>query len=251
MPRPKLIAFDFFGTLAANEVSEWIATFGTIVQEQSLAIAGSELHAQWSKREQQFRLVRTNMKDPLASPPFRTYWQAWRDAFAETFAALGLPGDVDAAATRCVDDHCSRKAFGDANTALIQLVERAPLSIMSNADDVFLDGSIAFNGWAFDPVISSEGARAYKPDRRAFAALCTASGVAAGDVLYVGDSPYDDAHGAKLAGMQTVLINREQHTLGRTPPPDAVTLLAPDHEIQSLIELPALLDALAKVRTTP
>ena len=251
MTRPKLIAFDFFGTLVANEVSEWIATFEAIAEEQSLAIAGPDLHAEWSRREQNFRLVRTNMADPPSSPPFRTYWQAWRDAFAETFADLRLPGDAAAAATRCVDDHCSRKAFDDANDALIQLVEKAPLAIMSNADNVFLHGSIAFNGWAFDPVISSEGARAYKPDPRAFAALCAATGVNARDALYVGDSPYDDAHGAKLAGMQTVLVNRKQHTLGRTPPPDAVTLLAPDHEIQSLIELPALLDALAKVRTTP
>jgi 2-haloalkanoic acid dehalogenase type II len=251
MPRPKLIAFDFFGTLVANEEAEWLATLSAIVEEQSLDIPGPTLHAEWSAREQNFRKTRTNMADPPASPPFRTYWQAWRDAFAETFADLGLPGDADAAATRCVEDHRSRKAFADTNAALIQLVEKAPLAIMSNADDRFLDGSIAFNQWSFDPVISSESAQAYKPDPRAFAALCTATGVAPADILYVGDSPYDDAHGAKLAGMQTVLINRDQRTPGRTPPPDATQLLAPDHEITALTELPALLDLLAKVRTTP
>jgi 2-haloacid dehalogenase len=187
------------------------------------------------------------MADPPNSPPFRTYWQAWRDAFAETFAALNLPGDADASATRCVEDHRSRKAFADTNAALIQLVEKAPLAIMSNADDRFLNGSIEFNGWTFDSVISSETAQAYKPDPRAFAALCAATGVAAADILYVGDSPYDDAHGAKLAGMQTVLINRDQRTPGRTPPPDATALLAPDHVINKLTELPALLDELAKI----
>jgi putative hydrolase of the HAD superfamily len=174
MPRPKLIAFDFFGTLAANEESEWFATLTAIGQEQSLDIP-------------------------------------------------------------------------DTNAALIQLVEKAPLAIMSNADDRFLNGSIEFNGWTFDSVISSETAQAYKPDPRAFAALCAATGVAAADILYVGDSPYDDAHGAKLAGMQTVLINRDQRTPGRTPPPDATALLAPDHVINKLTELPALLDELAKI----
>jgi FMN phosphatase YigB (HAD superfamily) len=71
--------------------------------------------------------------------------------------------------------------------------------------------------------------------------------VDAADILYVGDSPYDDAHGAKLAGMQTVLINRDQRTPGRTPPPDATALHPPDHKITALTELPALLDLLAKV----
>ena len=247
MPRPQLIAFDFFGTLVANEESEWVATLTTITQEQSLDIPGAELHAAWGAREQNFRKTRTNMADPPNSPPFRTYWQAWRDAFAETFAAFNLPGDADASATRCVEDHRSRKAFADTNAALIQLVEQAPLAIMSNADDRFLDGSIAFNGWTFDPVISSETAQAYKPDPRAFAALCTATGVAAADILYVGDSPYDDAHGAKLVGMQTVLINRDQRTPGRTPPPDATALLEPGHQITALTELPALLNELAKI----
>ena len=247
MPRPQLIAFDFFGTLVANEESEWVATLTTIAQEQSLDIPGAELHAAWSAREQNFRKTRTNMADPPNSPPFRTYLQAWRDAFAETFAALNLPGDADAAATRCVEDHRSRKAFADTNSALIQLVEQAPLAIMSNADDRFLDGSIAFNGWTFDPVISSETAQAYKPDPRAFVALCTATGVAAADILYVGDSPYDDAHGAKLVGMQTVLINRDQRTPGRTPSPDATALLEPDHQITALTELPALLNEWAKI----
>lgn len=244
MPTPKLIAFDFFGTLAANEESEWVATLTAIAEIQGLDIPGPELRTQWAQREQNFRKTRTNMADPPKSLPFRSYWKAWRDAFAETFEALGLPGDADAAATRCVDDHCRRKAFADTDAALDALKGRVPLAIMSNADDRFLFGSIEFNEWSFDPVISSEAAKAYKPDPRAFDAICKAAGVAAQDVLYVGDSAYDDAHGAKLAGMQTVLIRRDQDTPGRTPPPDTAKLIEPDYEINALTELPALLDTL-------
>ena len=60
-------------------------------------------------------------------------------------------------------------------------------------------------------------------------------------VLYVGDSPYDDAHGAKLAGMRTVLVQRDQNTPGRTPPPDGGELLAPDYVVGALTEIPGLL----------
>lgn len=244
MTRPTLIAFDCFGTIVRNEESEWTATLTAIAETQGLDIPGPELRKQWSLREQNFRKTRTNMADPSNSMPFRTYWEAWRDAFAETFAALNLPGDPEAAATRCVEDHRSRKAFDDTNAALDALKGRIPLAIMSNADDRFLFGTLEFNGWSFDPVISSEAAKAYKPDPRAFDALCKAAGVEPHQVLYVGDSAYDDAHGAKLVGMQTVLIRRDQNTPGRTPPPDAAKLIEPDHEINLLTELPALLDTL-------
>jgi 2-haloacid dehalogenase len=246
MAKPRLIAFDFFGTLAANEESEWIATLTAIAETQGLDIAGPELRRQWSLREQNFRKTRTVMNDLPSSPPFRSYWEAWRDAFAETFEALGLPGDAAAAASRCVEDHRSRKAFADTDAAIAALQGRLPLAIMSNADDRFLHGSVAFNGWesAFSPVISSEAAKAYKPDPRAFDALCKTAGVEPHEVMYVGDSAYDDAHGAKLFGMRSVLIRRDQDTPGRTPPPNTAKLLEPDHEVFALTELPALLDTL-------
>lgn len=244
MPSPSLVAFDFFGTLVRNEVDEWVATLSAIADAQQLGIPGPELHAEWSMREQNFRKRRTNMLDPANSAPFRSYWQAWRDAFAETFEALNLAGEPNAAATRCVDDHCRRRAFLDTDAALEVLRGRVPIAVMSNADESFLRGSIEFNGWSFDPVISSEAVKAYKPDPRAFQALCNAASVAPQDVLYVGDSAYDDAHGAKLVGMRTVLVTRDQNTPGRTPPPDTFKLLAPDYEINTLSALPRLLDTL-------
>jgi 2-haloacid dehalogenase len=239
-----LVAFDFFGTLVQNEVDEWILTLGAIAREQGLPLDGATFHAEWSKSEVQFRRTRTDMADPSASPPFKTYWEAWRDAFRATLDAMGLAGDADAAATRCVDDLVTRAAFPDVDAALVELAKRSPLAVMSNADDRFLDGSIARNGWRFDTVVSSESARAYKPDPRAFQALLEAAHLAPEGVLYVGDSPYDDAHGAKLAGMRSVLLRRDQKTPGRTPPPEAETLLLPDYEIGSLADLAPLLDTL-------
>ena len=247
MPAPDgiaLVAFDMFGTLVRNEVDEWVMALGAIASEQGLTIDGPAFHAEWSTHEVEFRKRRTNMADPEASPPFMTYWEAWRDAFVTALDALGLKGDADAAATRCVDDLGRRRAFPDANDALADLKGRVPLAVMSNADDRFLLGALAHNGWTFDAVVSSEQARAYKPDPRAFRALCEATDSAPERVLYVGDSAYDDAHGAKLVGMRTVLIRREQRTPGRTPPPDATRLLQPDHEIDTLAELVPLVETL-------
>ncbi|MEX2430619.1 MAG: HAD-IA family hydrolase, partial [Dehalococcoidia bacterium] len=237
-----LVAFDMFGTLARNEMDEWRGTVRAVARDQGLGVDGDRLWTEWRKHEIQFRKTRTNMDDPKGSPPFRTYWQAWRDAFTAAFASLGIHGDADAAATRCIEDHTRRTAFPDASPALAQLKGLCPLAVLSNADDRFLLGTIKHNGWEFDTVVSSEAARAYKPDPRIFLALCDTTGVAPEQVLYVGDSPYDDVHGAALAGMRTALVRREQPAseqrgilpLGRTPPPEEVQLLPPDYTIDSL-----------------
>ena len=244
-PGIALIAFDMYGTLARNDASEWEGTIGAIAREQALPVAGEALWREWSGREVSFRKTRTNMADPAASPPFRSYWEAWRDTFAESFAALGIEGDADLAATRCVDALCERPGFPDVSPALDALARLHTLTVLSNADDRYLDATIRHNGWAFERVVSSESARAYKPDPRIFAAFCAQVGVAPEHVLYVGDSPYDDVHGAKLAGMQTVLLRRDQQTPGRTPPPEAAVLLPADHEIDSLAALLPLLQAAA------
>jgi 2-haloalkanoic acid dehalogenase type II len=244
MAIPKLIAFDCYGTLVQNETDEWIATLGAIADEQGLGLDGPTFHSEWSKHEVNFRKTRTNMADPASCPPFRSYWEAWRDSFRETFMNLTLGGDADAAASHCVLDWCMRKAFPDTSVAIAQLEGHVALGVMSNADDQVLIETLQRNSLVFDPVISSEAAQAYKPDPRAFEAICTAASVSPKDVLYVGDSPYDDAHGAKLVGMRTVLINRNQRTPGRTPPPGTIKLLKPDFIVTQLTELPALLDSL-------
>ena len=240
-----LIAFDMYGTLARNDASSWEGTFRDLALEQALAVSGEALRAEWSARDVRFRATRTNMADPAASPPFRSYWEAWRDTFVDSFAALGIEGDASLAATRCVDALGERPAFPDAAPVLEALAAQRELAVLSNADDRYLDATIRHNGWRFGTVVSSESARAYKPDPRIFATFCAQAGVAPERVLYVGDSPYDDVHGAKLAGMQAVLLRRDQQTPGRTPPPEATTLLAADHEIDSLTALLPLVQAAA------
>lgn len=247
----RIVVFDFFGTLARNGVEDWVPSLARIVEEQGFPFTAETLWTEWRKYEVTFRGSRTNMDDPPSSPPFRSYWEAWRDAFADTFAALGVSGDPDEAATICVDSHCTRNAFPEVPQALAAL-QAYPLAILSNADDRFLDGSIAHNGWSFDPVLSSESAKAYKPDPRIFQEFCRIAGVEPHQVLYVGDSPYDDAHGAKLAGMSTVLVNRSGAPLarpGQAPPPGqspipvSTALLAPDYVVETLAELASLLRA--------
>jgi 2-haloalkanoic acid dehalogenase type II len=238
----RIVAFDMFGTLAQNDRGMWRASIEAVAREQELAISGANLHREWSAREGRFRDRRTNMADPAASPPFLSYEEAWCNAFAETFADLGLNGDAAAAAKSCCEAHAMRPPFTDSPRALAGLASHVRLAVLSNADDRFLEGLVANQGWVFETVLSSEGARAYKPDPRIFATFCDLVGVEPGEVLYVGDSVYDDVHGAKLAGMQAVHLQRDrQMWAGPFLPPAGVNLLPADDVIETLAELGPLL----------
>ena len=136
----RIVVFDFFGTLARNGVEDWAPSLARIVEEQGFPFTAETLWTEWRKYEVTFRGSRTNMDDPPSSPPFRSYWEAWRDAFADTFATLGVSGDPDEAATICIDSHCTRNAFPEVTQALDAL-QAYPLAVLSNADDRFLDGS--------------------------------------------------------------------------------------------------------------
>ena len=244
MPTPPpitTVALDMYETLVRNGVDLWQATFEEIVEAQSLSISGPELWREWRSRDVEFRRTRTNIEQPQASLPFRTYYDAWRGAFTQTFRALGLEGDAEDAARRCTRDQALRPAYPDALEVLPKLQKRSRLGLLSNADHPYLTELVERHGWSFEPVVSSESARAYKPDPRIFEAFCRQASVAPEQVLYVGDSHYDDVHGAKLCGLRTVWVRRGQETPGTSPPPDDQELLPPDFEIASLQELEGIL----------
>lgn len=114
------------------------------------------------------------------------------------------------------------------------------LSVVSNIDDDMLMPLIEREGldrylhhWT-----SSETAQSCKPDRRFFEVSLELSGLVAEDVLFVGDSPEHDIIGANAVGMRTALIVDG----GMAPPLQTGRGgVNPDHRIESLSELRALL----------
>ena len=138
LDRVELVVFDMFGTLVTNETADWRRALREVVEAQELPVPPDDFWEAWSRREVEFRKTRTNMADPDASPPFRSYWEAWRDAFAGAFDEMGIAGDAEAAASHCVDALAARDAFPEAREALDAIGALRPLSVLSNADDRFL-----------------------------------------------------------------------------------------------------------------
>ena len=234
MSRITTLLFDVFETLLVNRRWQWDATFEAVCRNQGLPIDPERLHREWRAHEHAFRETRVNLEDPSASPPFRSYYEAWRDCFRLAFGSLDLPGDADAATRTVVQALTEREPYADALEALPSIKAKWRTGILSNADDVFLYPPLQHHDLRFEVVLSSEEARVYKPHPAAFRRALELLGADASETVYVGDSPHDDILGAKLAGMRVAWLNRD----GR-PPTDS--LPAPDYEIHKLTELmPAL-----------
>ena len=230
------VIFDVYETLAHNDSGLWIETFVGICRAQGLEIDPQFLYQEWKALEMLFRKERHNLEEPDKSPPFKSYEEAWRDSFRDVFSRLGLKGDAAVAVKDAARDMGEREPYQDALEVLPVIQARWRTGVLSNADDNYLFPLLATVGWKFEAVLSSEGARAYKPLPSPFRQIMGKLGIVPQEAIYVGDSLYDDVLGAKGVGMRAVWLNRHKSV------PDA-QLPKPDYVIQNLRELPELLYA--------
>ena len=228
------LIFDVYGTLAHNNPGLWLAVFQRICQGQGLRVEPQSLYQEWKALEMVFRKERQNLEEPEKSPPFKSYEEAWRDCFSDVFSRLGLKGDAASAAKDAVKDMGERAPYQDATDGLPAIQARWRTGVLSNADDDYLFPLLKRTGWNFEAVLSSEGARAYKPLPSAFKQIMSRMGVGPHEAVYVGDSLHDDVLGAKGVGMRVAWVNR----YGAPPDP---AFPEPDYVIGSLEELPELL----------
>ncbi|MSQ68956.1 MAG: HAD family hydrolase [Gammaproteobacteria bacterium] len=131
----------------------------------------------------------------------------------------------------------------DCHATLAKLKARGLyLSIVSNIDDDMLDPIVTRDGLHryLDHWTSSQSVQSCKPHRRIFELCLAKAGLAAHEVLFVGDSPEHDIDGAAWVGMKTALILNA----GALPPlQSGRARMTPDYVIHSLTDLLALVSA--------
>ena len=108
------------------------------------------------------------------------------------------------------------------------------MALLSNADDDFLTECLARNGLQFDTVVTSERAKAIKPNPAIFRYLARELDVPITNIIYVGDNPVPDVLGPVRAGMKCAWVNRNGMRKPRNIP-------QPDVRVRSLEELVGLL----------
>jgi len=136
--------------------------------------------------------------------------------------------------------------------AALQALRSAGLrtGLISNAGVTsapYLRELLAWQGFAglLECLVFSDELELAKPDPRIFAHALSRLGVAAGEAVFVGDSPLHDVFGAHSAGLYAVQIGHHGHR-----PPSGYTeseAALPDAHIHGLSELTARISALQQV----
>lgn len=122
-------------------------------------------------------------------------------------------------------------AFPDSAPALARLAERYRLGVITNCDDDLFAAAARRLGVTFDPVVTAQQARGYKPSRRNFELALERLALPRDRVLHVAQSLYHDHVTARGMGLASAWVDRRagRPRGGATPPADASPdLVVPD-----------------------
>lgn len=204
-------AYGRYPALAAHASAEQLSddVFSPFVAEEHAAAGGGEWDRTFVRRAFRRLLAEHGERDDaFADDLFDAYDEAW-------------PHHMH--------------LFPDARATLEALGRRYPLALVSNGRSHEQRRKIAQLELEqhFEVLAISEELGILKPDRAIFRHALDALGVQPSAALHVGDDARTDVGGAKAAGLSAVWVNR----LGAV----AVGDHAPDAEVSTLAEVPALL----------
>ena len=208
-----LVLFDAYNTLIDLGKAHENAIAKILAKEKS-AVDPEAFHRYWDGRE------RANLFEAVSRErgPFVGQFGLNLKSLNETFEHFGIPGDSESGVELWVELSRRSGPFADVRPAVSELREHYALGVVSNADNYPLLSILDREGLDFEQVITSETARAYKPNPRIFRFALKAFGKGGSEAVYVGDSPEVDFPGAASLGMLTVWMNRRKRPPGKDEP---------------------------------
>jgi len=215
--------FDAYGTLfdfaaAARSCAD---VLGDAVERVS---------ALWRDKQLQYTWLRA------AQGRHADFWQVTGDALDFTLETLGL--ERPELRERLMKLYLVLEPFPEVPGVLSALRSAGlKTAILSNGTPAMLDAVVAAAGLGamFDAVLSVEEVGAFKPDPRVYGLAVDRLGCPAPAIAFQSSNAWD-AHAASAFGMQVVWCNRYRQRRERLPG-------APDCEIATLADLPALVGA--------
>ena len=214
--------FDAYGTLF--DFGSAAAACADVLGDRTAALT-----ALWRDKQLQYSWLR-GLQGRYA--PFR---QVTGEALDFALESLGLAGDP-ALRARLMDLYDRLDPFPEVPAVLRALRARGlATATLSNGSPDMLGAACASSGLdgLLDAVISVEEVPSFKPDPRVYQLAPSRLGVAAAEILFVSANGWD-AWAASAFGMRVAWCNRAGALTERLPG-------APDAEVRSLADLPALL----------
>lgn len=213
----KAIAFDAFPIFDPRPVFA--------MAEELFPGNGTALSDEWRTRQFEYTWLR------VVTQRYADFWQVTEDALI--FAANKLKLDLSAEKReKLVSGYLNLKAWPDVPPALSTLRKSGlRLALLSNLTEHMLQANIKSAGLSgiFEETISTDQARTFKPDPRAYQLGIESLGLQRNEILFAAFSGWDAA-GASLFGYPTFWVNRLKLPVERL---DAV----PDASGGSLLDL--------------
>ncbi|HZF74912.1 MAG TPA: haloacid dehalogenase type II [Acetobacteraceae bacterium] len=214
--------FDAYGTLF--DFGSAAAGCADVLGDRAAALT-----ALWRDRQLQYSWLRG------LQGRYAPFWQVTGEALDFALETLGLAGDA-ALRARLMELYLRLDAFPEVPAVLRTLRARGlATATLSNGSPDMLGAACASSGLdgLLDAVISVEEVPSFKPDPRVYRLAPDRLGVAAAEILFVSANGWD-AWAASAFGMRVAWCNRAGARPERLPG-------APDAEVRSLADLPALL----------
>ena len=186
------------------------------------------LTALWRDKQLQYTWLRS-LQDRYAD-----FWQVTGEALDFTLDSLGIA--TPALRANLMDLYLTLSAFPEVAQTLRQLRQAGfATAILSNGSPSMLNAAVRGAGLhdLLDAVLSADAVQVFKTDPRVYQYGLDALGLTAAQVSFQSSNAWD-AFAASTFGMRVVWCNRYGQRRERLPG-------APDHEVRSLTELPALL----------
>ena len=221
----KAVLFDGYGTLFSGGMDRLYQVCQHICDDHGLDLDGKGFLGAWDQHF--FPLVRGEQ--------FMTFRKAHTLSLVTVFEELGVRTEPDRYVEEIFELLGEVTLYDDVVPTLDSLAG-FPHGVVSNADTDHLRNALSGNGLVLDLVVSSESAKAYKPDPAIFKDALETLGVTPGHVLYVGDSQEDDIVAANRGGIQMAWLNREGEERKEGIP-------EPEFEITSLSEVVEIVKA--------
>lgn len=214
------IAFDVNGTLVEIETDEGMEEMfraaGHYLTYQGIDLRRHEVRALYTAvlKEQQ-------LAGGEEHPEFDAVgvWRTIVEAHATAFTRALPPGKREQIPLFLAEMYrgISRRRlrlYPFVRDVLDVLRARYPLALVTDAQSAYARGELHQVGLLeyFDPIVVSGDHGFRKPDRRLFQLALDGLGTAAGRTLFVGNDMHRDIHGAREAGMPTVLFDSAQGT---------------------------------------
>jgi putative hydrolase of the HAD superfamily len=208
------VILDFYGTLA--ETRDWGPSWEELVEELGYELPADVRHRWWNDG-----IDGTEHDEHSQS---RDHYVAWQQARVRGMLdECGVrPRDQDILIARVheISGHRRITAYDDVAPVLGALREREiALAICSNWDWDLADAvdAAGLTG-AVDTMVSSAWVGARKPHPRIYDHTLDQVGVAADEVLFVGDTWSCDVEGPRAAGMRSVYVRRPHFDADPTIP---------------------------------